>query len=84
MPDLELSCPFSPPFGFKFTVLGLVAFGVSIYAIVLHIFSIMAVHRLSGGKATAVVLLPIAIGILLILLLVAGLLVTIIAAGAIH
>ena len=24
MPDLELSCPFSPPFGFKFTVLPLV------------------------------------------------------------
>jgi hypothetical protein len=49
---------------------GLVAFGISIYTIVLHIFSIMAVHRLSGGKATAVVLLPVAVGILLILILV--------------
>ncbi|HEX3643548.1 MAG TPA: Yip1 family protein, partial [Ktedonobacteraceae bacterium] len=32
---------------------GLVAFGAGIYTIILHIFSIMAVHRLSGGKATA-------------------------------
>jgi len=37
---------------------GLVAFAVGIYAIVLQIFSIMAVHRLSGGKATLVVFLP--------------------------
>jgi len=63
---------------------GLVAFGVGIYVIVLHIFSIMAVHRLSGGKATAVVLLPIAIGILLILLLFAIMIALIMIVGAIH
>jgi len=63
---------------------GLVAFGVSVYAIVLRIFSIMAVHRLSGGKATAVVLIPLAAVILLVLLLVVGLIFTLLAAGAIH
>jgi hypothetical protein len=58
-----------------------VAFGVSIYAIVLHIFSIMAVHRLSGGKATAVVLIPVAVGILLALIFVAIIIGLIVAAG---
>jgi Yip1 domain len=47
---------------------GVVAFGLGIYAIVLNVYSIMAVHRLSGGKATAVVLIPIAAAILLVLL----------------
>jgi len=32
---------------------------LGIYAIVLNVFMIMAVHRMSGGKATLVVLLPI-------------------------
>jgi hypothetical protein len=63
---------------------GLVAFGISIYTIVLHIFSIMAVHRLSGGKATAAVLLPIAVGMLLIVVLVAVIIGMIIAAGVIR
>ncbi|HWS83220.1 MAG TPA: Yip1 family protein [Ktedonobacteraceae bacterium] len=48
---------------------GLVAFGIFVYEIVLRIFSIMAVHRLSGGKATAVVLISIAVLFLLALLL---------------
>ncbi len=43
----------------------LVALALAIYAIVLNIFSIMAVHRLSGGKASAVVLIP--YGVLLLL-----------------
>jgi hypothetical protein len=51
-----------------FGILG--AFGIVVYGTVLRIFSVMAVHRLSGGKATAVVLLPIAIVILLIVLFV--------------
>ncbi|MBV9691846.1 MAG: YIP1 family protein [Ktedonobacteraceae bacterium] len=38
-----------------------------IYGIVLEIFSFMAVHRLSGGKATTVVLMPLAPLVLLIL-----------------
>ncbi len=41
------------------------ALGLLIYGIVLAIFSIMAVHRLSGGKASAVVLIPIAVGLIL-------------------
>lgn len=39
----------------------LLAGGIGIYTIVLNVFSIMAAHRVSGGKATAVVLIPIAI-----------------------
>ncbi|OLD79289.1 MAG: hypothetical protein AUG54_06640 [Ktedonobacter sp. 13_1_20CM_4_53_7] len=42
-----------------------VAFALSIYSIVLNIFSLMAVHRLSGGKATAVVLIPVGVVLLL-------------------
>lgn len=38
---------------------GLIGFALGIYALVLNVFSIMAVHRLSGGKATMVVLIPI-------------------------
>ena len=38
---------------------------LGIYSIVLNVFSIMAVHRLSGGKATLVVLLPIIIAVVL-------------------
>jgi hypothetical protein len=63
---------------------GLMAFGISIYAIVLRIFSIMAVHRLSGGKATAVVLLPVAVGILLLVILVAVSIGMLIAVGTIR
>lgn len=40
--------------------------GVLVYSIVLNIFSIMAVHRLSGGKATATVLLPLVVFLVLI------------------
>lgn len=43
----------------------LVAFAVGIYALVLEIFSIMAVHRLSGGKATLVVFLPVIVVLVL-------------------
>lgn len=46
---------------------GLISFAVFIYGIVLQVFAIMAVHRLSGGKATAVVFLPAAIIILLVI-----------------
>lgn len=40
-------------------------FALYIYGIVLNVFAIMAVHRLSGGKATGVVLIPIAVLFLL-------------------
>ncbi len=54
---------------------GFIAIAIGIYQIVLQIFSIMAVHKLSGGKATAVVLIPVAV----VFLLVCGLIVAIIA-----
>ena len=43
-------------------------FALYIYGIVLNVYSIMAVHRLSGGRATAVVLIPIAVLFLLVFL----------------
>ncbi len=49
---------------------GLAAFGLGIYGLVLQIFSLMPVHRLSGGKATAVVLIPIAAAFVLAIILV--------------
>ena len=39
----------------------IIAFFILLYELVLNIFSIMAVHRLSGGRATAVVLIPIGV-----------------------
>ena len=48
---------------------GIVAFALAIYGIVLNVFAIMAVHRLSGGRATAVVLIPVAILVLFVLCL---------------
>jgi hypothetical protein len=44
--------------------------GLGIYAIILQIFSLMSVHRISGGKATAVVLIPIAVLIMLVFVLI--------------
>jgi hypothetical protein len=53
------------PLGIIGGVLGLIPFvgtilslAISIYELVLYVFATMGVHRLSGGKATAVVLLP--------------------------
>src|SRR5690242_16577944 len=45
----------------------LIVFALGVYQIVLEIFAMMAVHRLSGGKATAVVLIPIAAIVLLVI-----------------
>lgn len=42
-------------------VVGLLAWAISIYGIVLNIFSIMAAQRISGGRATGVVLIPYAV-----------------------
>ena len=52
-----------------------IALLISLYELVLNIFSVMAVHRLSGGRATAVVLIPIGV----LALLACGLTVLIIA-----
>lgn len=43
---------------------------LDVYRIVLQIFTIMAAHRLSGGRATAVVLIPYAVFLVLYLILV--------------
>ncbi len=50
--------------------LGLISFAVFIYGIVLQVFALMAVHRLSGGKATAIIFLPALIITLLVIVLV--------------
>jgi len=47
---------------------GIAGFALAIYGIVLNVFAIMAVHRLSGGKAVGVVLIPIAVLLLLVFL----------------
>src|SRR5579859_7157335 len=46
-------------------IVGLLSAVVSIYAVVLNVFQVMAAHRLSGGKATMVVLIPIGVVIVL-------------------
>jgi hypothetical protein len=46
-------------------VVGLLAWAINIYGIVLNVFSIMAAHRISGGRATGVVLIPYAILLIL-------------------
>ena len=63
---------FSVPIGIITGILALIpiagsflGLAVGIYSIVLSIFAIMAVHRLSGGKASAVVLIPIGVAVLL-------------------
>lgn len=45
---------------------GFVALAAWIYEIVLSVFMVMGVHRLSGGKASAVVLIPVGVGLLLL------------------
>jgi hypothetical protein len=55
-------------------------FGLFVYSIVLQIFSLMAVHRLNGGKATAVVLIP--IGIVFVLAIIFTILVVVLVFSA--
>ncbi|HEU5200645.1 MAG TPA: Yip1 family protein [Ktedonobacterales bacterium] len=47
----------------------LVALAAGIYQIVLSVFMIMGVHRLSGGKASAVILIPVGVALLLVCIL---------------
>ena len=56
-----------PPVILLFLALAVVIIALALvfYEIVLQIFAIMAVHRLSGGKSTAVVLIPIGALVLL-------------------
>src|SRR6266516_4487925 len=59
---------------------GIAGFALSIYGIVLNVFSIMDVYRVSGGKAVGVVLIPIAVLILLAFLCIFAIAAIIIAA----
>lgn len=45
----------------------IIALAILVYSIVLNVFQIMATHRLSGGKAAAVVLIPYAVAVFLTL-----------------
>lgn len=48
---------------------GLASIALGIYGIVLSVFMIMGVHRLSGGKASAVILIPLGVVVLLLCIL---------------
>jgi hypothetical protein len=71
-----VSSLFLAPLGVISSVVGivpvfgaLVAFAAFLYQIVLQMFAVMAVHRLSGGRATAAIFLPVAVELLLVLVL---------------
>ncbi len=49
-------------------IAGIIGLALFVYSVVLNVYQIMATHRLSGGRATAVVLIPYAVGLLLLLL----------------
>jgi hypothetical protein len=64
---------FQVPLGIVVGLLGLIPVlgsfigaAVGIYEIVLSVFAVMGAHRLNGGKATAVVLIPAAVVVLLV------------------
>jgi len=61
---------------------GFIGLALSIYGIVLNVYSIMAVHRLSGGKATAVVLIPIIVLYLVLFLCILAFVLIILAAAS--
>lgn len=45
----------------------LIFLGVGVYSIVLNVFSLMAAHRLSGGRATGAVLIPYGVLVLIVI-----------------
>jgi hypothetical protein len=59
---------------------GLVAFGLLVYGTILNIFSVSASQRITTGKATAVVLLPAAIGLILLCVLIGAIIALVVAA----
>ena len=63
-------------------LLDLVSLGLFVYSVVLNVFALMAAHRLSGGKATGVVLIPYGIGVALGILAFCGLFIIAISAAA--
>ncbi len=62
----------------------LISTALGIYGIVLQIFSIMGVHRLSGGKASAVVFIPLGVALVLLCALVVIAIFVVIAALSHH
>jgi hypothetical protein len=48
--------------------IGILAFVVDIYALILHFYAVSAAHRVSVGRAVAIVLLPIVVFVALIIL----------------
>lgn len=63
---------YQTPIGILSSLLGLIPFlgglasiALGIYGIVLAVFMVMGVHRLSGGKASAVILIPLGVVVLL-------------------
>lgn len=67
-PGTALPSNVSPPGLLIVLVVSLLAWAVGIYSVVLNVFAIMATHRVTGGRATGVVLIPYA----LLLVLYAG------------
>ena len=65
VPTTTQATTFNPLSFIVLMVVGLLASAVGIYSIVLNVFSIMAAHRLSGGRAAGVVLIPYAVVLVL-------------------
>lgn len=67
---------YQTPIGILSSLLGLIpilgslaSIALGIYGIVLAVFMVMGVHRLSGGKASAVILIPLGVVVLLVCIL---------------
>ena len=72
LPQSYTTLLFSVPIGIATGIVNLIpivgsfiALAISIYSIVLNILALMAVHRLSGSRASAVVIIPIGVAVLL-------------------
>lgn len=72
----------SPGVTIALLLIDLVTLGIFVYSVILNVFAIMAAHRLSGGKATGVVLIPYGIGVALGILAFCGLFIIAISAAA--
>lgn len=61
------------PYLIALIVVYLISLGLGIYSIVLNVFSLMAAHRISGGRAAGSVLIPYGVLVLLLVLVYCGL-----------
>jgi hypothetical protein len=71
----------SGPYLLVLSLFDLVSLAVGIYTTILTVFSFMAVHRMSGGRATASVLIPYGVLILLTMLCVCAAVVVVVASS---